>query len=917
MDTTEKSLAILYRYIPPERVLRRIYGQVQTPFGAAPREGMETFLSYAESMLHGYSEDEQILAFKQMERLTEQTAELWSIRKSVFVPLVDYGEKTLRLQGDEPLCRFSRVLPWREMYHLLGQDLIVCAYLACVDYRSQTRRRNFVWPAVLRTDQNRLKQLLESGVAENHYHLGGSAHTFPLAWCGLMNDPQAVAALPGNFSLFLQPLTVRNTADNAQSQKERVLLAALIRSILFRALRRNVFPHQLEEEERQPRDKKQSGQQKPPEGAWKPFSSLLEFQKTYASPLAVQQSLSDTIRLLRSCYGARIPQPDGTAACLDYALDAALFRESADSPFRSLAGERRFLYDCFSACFYRTFSGFEEDLLYVYLLLKTSFRAEMVQSNGQTGFRNFQRYQDRKGLGWQGAYQWEAYRMALNAPLSTQNITSLEVRMTPAQTPEDIRDMIGECDQAKRFGDRPQDPGFTAGGTEGWDGTELEKDLHAKNFLKEPLFYVINFVKWPDEEVDQTAENPNAMSLPRCRHNSLRLDIRKRALALAEALSQSPYLCCRIRGIDGCSNEVTCRPEVFGTAFRFLRNFRPEDFITSPRLSAAPVPRLSVTYHAGEDFYDIADGLRAIDEAVNFLDYRRGDRLGHALALGVDPDVHYRKKSMCSILPKQNYLDNLVWLIYRGRELGVRIDLQQYGTMQQQAFQLLRDIYKNVFLNGPVTLQDYYSSMMLRGDMPELYASERFDSSILCQNPYYAWGILRDRRHKNQLESYRKDADIARLYWAYHYDWFVKKEGAKTISVDITPSYITMVRSVQDAMQWHLERRGIAVECNPTSNVLIGTFGDYSLHPVMRFNNEGLELSEGSRRQSRPQMHVCINTDDQGVFDTSLEFEYALLMGALCEQTGVDGLPRYSTNDILAYLRNLQAMGYQAVFPPL
>lgn len=895
MDTTEKSLAILYRYIPPERVLRRICEQAQTPFRETSGDHRKTFLDYAETMLHGYSEDEQALAFTQMKRLTEQTAGRWNIRKSVFVPLVDFGERTLRIQGDEPLCRFSRVLPWREMYHLLGQDTIVCAYLACVDYDAQSKRENFVWPAVLRTDQNRLKQLLENGVAENHYHLGGSAHTFPLAWCGLMNDPEMVETLPGQFSLFLQPLTVRGAADNVRSTKERVLLAALIRSILFRALRRDAFSHPPER----------------PGDCRTPFSSLKEFRKVCDSPLMVRQRLGDAVQLLRLCYGARVPQPDGPAECLDYALEAALFRESANSPFRSLAGERRFLYDCFSACFCRWFSGFEENLFYLYLLLKTAFRAEMIQSNGQTGFRNFQRYQDRKDLGWRGVYRWEAYRTALNAPLSTQHVTSLEARMTPAGTPKGMRDAISECDWAKYFGDGKG--ALRQSGTESWSRAEFEKELHAEAFLKEPHFYVIHFVKRPDEELEREGEKPGAMSLPRCRHASLRQDIRKRAIALAEALSQSPYLCCRIRGIDGCSNEVNCRPEVFGTAFRFLRNFRSEDFVTGPAFSAAPACRLSVTYHAGEDFYDIADGLRAIDEAVCFLDYRRGDRLGHALALGVDPDIHYRKKSMCAILPKQNYLDNLVWLIYRGRELGVRIDTRQHEIMKQQAFQLLREIYKNVFLNKSVTLQDYYNSMMLRGDMPELYASEGFDGSLLYRNPYYAWGTLRDRRHREQLEFYRQDGDIARLYWAYHYDWFVKREGMKTTSVDITPGYITLVREVQDAMQWYLERRGIVVECNPTSNVLIGTFGDYSRHPVTRFHDEGLERDG----RTRPQMHVCINTDDLGVFDTSLEFEYALLMGALCDREGEGGWPRYSTNDVLAYLRNLQAMGHQATFPPL
>lgn len=44
MDTTEKSLAILYRYIPPERVLRRICEQAQTPFRETSGDHRKTFL---------------------------------------------------------------------------------------------------------------------------------------------------------------------------------------------------------------------------------------------------------------------------------------------------------------------------------------------------------------------------------------------------------------------------------------------------------------------------------------------------------------------------------------------------------------------------------------------------------------------------------------------------------------------------------------------------------------------------------------------------------------------------------------------------------------------------------------------------------------------------------------------------------
>lgn len=895
MDTTEKSLVILYRYISPERILRRISSYVGTLTEIRFEGDWKGFFCNAESMLSGYSIDEQNLVLTQLKNITAQTAEQWGIPESFFAPLVNFGEKTLTVRGDEPLCRFSRVLPWREVYNILGQDLVVCAYLACMDRRSNVKRQNFTWPAVLETDNNRLRQLLEEGLAENHYHLKGSAHAFALAWCELMNDPNIANELPEQFPVFLQSIPVKDPVDNIKPLKEWVQLAALLRTILFRALHREAFST-------------------PPEkagGSWTPFSGRKEFLKRYIYGHAIHLTLpnQDVLQGLRQVYGALVPQPNGPAVCLDYALDPVLFREAIDFPFRIMVGERSFLYRCFTACFNRAFDRFEQELFYLYLLLKTIFRGEMIQSNRAVGFQNFDLYQERKDFAWHGAYLWEAYRMALNGPLSTQRVTSLEARLTPATTPQEIRNKIMLCDMAKRFGDKPSTVFQWQSDSSNWDDEALDSDLRAKRFRDEAHFYVMHFVKQRDKE------DADVLAGSRCRHYDLRTDTRKRAIALAQALSQWPYICYRVRGIDACANEVYCRPEVFGTAFRFLRNFHTEDFLGKHALFPEPIPHLSVTYHVGEDFYDIADGLRAIDEAVRFLELRRGDRLGHALALGVEPTRHYQTKSMCSILPKQNHLDNLVWLIYRGRELGVRIDPQQYGIMQQQANYLLREIYQGLLSKQSVTLQDYYSSMVLRGDMPELYASQHFEQAKMFGDPYSAWGITRSYCQEEKLSPIRHDPRIAQLYYSYHYDQRARKEGEKTITVDITPGYVTVVRQVQDAMQRCLEQKGIVVECNPTSNVLIGTFGGYGQHPMTRFNNQGLDVSD-DQGHGCPQMHICVNTDDLGVFDTSLEFEYALVMAALSEQHDEDFLPLYSTNHILTYLHNLQIMGHQAVFPP-
>ena len=85
---------------------------------------------------------------------------------------------------------------------------------------------------------------------------------------------------------------------------------------------------------------------------------------------------------------------------------------------------------------------------------------------------------------------------------------------------------------------------------------------------------------------------------------------------------------------------------------------------------------------------------------------------------------------------------------------------------------------------------------------------------------------------------------------------------------------------------------------------------------VLRFYNKGLvhDLGDG---QDCPQLSVSINTDDQGVFSTSLENEYALIACALESAGGEDGRERYSKADIYEWLDRVRIMGNEQSFANL
>jgi hypothetical protein len=404
------------------------------------------------------------------------------------------------------------------------------------------------------------------------------------------------------------------------------------------------------------------------------------------------------------------------------------------------------------------------------------------------------------------------------------------------------------------------------------------------------------------------------------RNTPSRTSAQKGAMGLAAALDRYPYLRDRVRGIDGCSYEIGCRPETFATEFRFLRQLVVNSNKNGRKHIQELPPVLGSTYHAGEDFLDIINGLRAVDEAIRFLNLKSGDRIGHAIALGIDPDAYYQQRKGQVVLTKQDRLDDLVWLIFRSQELGVDLG-ELRARWRNEATELFRQVYRPVLIhrdgNGDgaepwqYDLECYYRAWKLRGNHPdlvslsELHRERRFETKRSLGYQYIA-------AKKDPYAPLHKNTDPAGvfLYHCYHYSFQVRKLGQETIMITTEPEYPAICRKMQDALLAVVEKKGIAIECNPSSNVLISYFSRYDEHPIFRFNREGLDAENGTAHP----ICVSINTDDQGVFDTSLENEYALIAAALSECTE-NGVRVYNDEQIHTYLRNLCTMGEQQTFP--
>lgn len=884
MNLLTRVLDTAFRRISPEDLLRKI---LEADFHCVAADSdpiytcfKKSFMAMAELTLEGYSYDEQEHVFTYFEQIPGRHS---SGKPRAFPPfrlLLDLGKRTFEENREAPICKFNEVLHWREAYLLLGQDIFTTAWLA-ERYPLAYKPVQFSWPSIIPVHHPTLNRITDH-ITENHLHLFAGASTFTLSWSCLMNHPETIFDFQDSMGQLLQINSTRQLQGCVWSFSRRMLYAAKIREILFRALSCK--------------------------GA-DIVGELCRFHNGFVSEKYSCVELVQQIDTLRFYYGILFEQPGfAPPTCLDYAFTANLAEEVLE-PSRLLASERFFLFRCFQKCFSGEFNVAEQWIFFVYLVLKAKFREELIQVNRQTGFHNFRAYDSRKKTIWNRypAYLNEDIYQAINAAQTEQGIVALEGRICPEKTALENVELIHQIDRSKLFFD---DENLAWR----WRISEWFPTYAMENLAtNEDYFFILHFPKEKDvtKQPDIFFEEKDILERPEyspaiCRHADYRRRLRAVSINLAKALSNYSYFRQRVVGIDACSNEIGCRPEVFAQAFRFLRNF--ESSFYHAYSSELNRPKLSATYHVGEDFLDIADGLRAMDEAVWFLNLSRGDRFGHALALGVNPRLHYEKKHHQIILPKQDLLDNLVWLYFRSVELRAEVPSNLRHELMNRAEQLFWEIYGKSNCYNSFSMELYYHSMMLRGDAPELYRSGQY-RRIPISDPYDSFAKNKNADQRESLRHFRRRSEIVNLYFLYHYDHRAKWIGAQLETMEIKPEYIQLMSSMQRAMQVYLNEIGISIECNPSSNVLIGTFSDYQNHPILNFYSHGLNVPHRD-----VQMHVSINSDDPGVFDTSLKFEYALIAKAIGDLRDENGKPLHNDREIEDYIVNLVEMGLDQSF---
>lgn len=339
--------------------------------------------------------------------------------------------------------------------------------------------------------------------------------------------------------------------------------------------------------------------------------------------------------------------------------------------------------------------------------------------------------------------------------------------------------------------------------------------------------------------------------------------------AIAGVRRLSPEMSHLIVGIDAASQELPTEPWVFAPAFRLAREL---DLIplSGPAGQKAKKGKttLGITYHVGEEFHHPLSGLRHICEAVEFYKMHTGDRLGHALALGIDLEEWSSRHGLITI-PRIEWMEDCLWAwkiiaqapaVTHLAEYSKFLEAQIlscadmiYGTLNGISVETLWYAYRNKTL-GYQELAGLSERWAAKHQLFEMDCAEYLDDDGFF--PCAAGG-------KAHEYAWSEEA----LTLSYHCGFYKSRMSQEMIR-EPDAQELALIQDLQTYLRGRISKAGIILEENPSSNAAIGEMDGILSHPV---------CSRGGKTGPADTVLTTINTDDPSVFSANVANEHALI----------------------------------------
>lgn len=420
-------------------------------------------------------------------------------------------------------------------------------------------------------------------------------------------------------------------------------------------------------------------------------------------------------------------------------------------------------------------------LFHYYLLILGICNRLLVQQTDTFGFEQFQKYTSNHLREFsEKTYRQRFLQLAGN---DLKSISHLEGRFSPKCSVEENIDIINRITHGFEFLNRCQE----------------RRETHSST-----ISLVAHFIKKSDKWNEYI------------RFKRFRADLKQRTDALIALINTNGRYAKIVTGIDAAASEFDTPPEVFAPSFRRLRQCGMKHF----------------TFHAGEDFFHVLSGLRAIYEAIYFLGLGAGDRIGHATAAGVEVNLWRENIGEKLWMRVENYMDDLVFAYF------------------------LITFYKEK------SLEHLLPIIALK---VEDYASRIYPSTYSVYELIEAWK-MRQQDPTLLDKSTEKMSRIEQIYQYYHSKEGQEK-GKAIISIDTYDIFIEQeLVCLQHLLLKVMHQKQIVIETLPTSNVIIGqhhSFNTYHLYNWYKWSKDGIKIPT-----------IVVGTDDTGIFATNIYNEY-------------------------------------------
>lgn len=361
---------------------------------------------------------------------------------------------------------------------------------------------------------------------------------------------------------------------------------------------------------------------------------------------------------------------------------------------------------------------------------------------------------------------------------------------------------------------------------------------------------------------------------------------RSEANAVARLLRRFPRVLRLLRGIDVCTDELGTPMWVMAPLCRYVKDVSKTASAYLQSNCGETVAPLRTTVHAGEEFIHLLNGLRRIDESVEMLHLGQGDRIGHAMALGVNARDWARRTSGVAVTKIERLLD-LAWEWHFGTSRGVDISANRIQYVIDEIEQLSSEIF--LLFAEPTKIvrfgellrheQELRALGFPSGPIPsvESYLGARFpDAARLARRSAISAELRLDDDTEGlgwARETKLRSVEPWNLLYSYLTEPGTFARGQKTKLID--PAFeAETLDTLQQELRRKLGAAGVTVEINPSSNLLIGNLGDLKNHPLWRLKPP--RVTEGV-----VPVAVCIGSDNPLTFATRTREEYQLVYDTL------------------------------------